>query len=361
MNKKITWYSDIRVLCTVLVVIGHCTNLTLINRDGIANVVYLNSIQKYTEYIRTIIYSFHMPLFVTLSGAVFFYAYNENLTLKTFIKKKIYRLLVPFFGTAFFVLIPQRYLTEYYQNRPIRVAILQDVLLAYDVNYLWYLLMLFEVSVIFFFVTRIILNAPQSIRYIFFGLFLVSFISFSLPLLPFQINKVLEFSFWFLVGIIIEKKRNEFERINHKDRYAFFFLLIWGITFFLFYYLNSMLAISTQHYLLPIKVAKMSVRYVMEGAAVLFVCFLLAKHPMKKSQSYKIIEKYSMQIYLFHCPVIHIYKYVVAFLIASDNMSNVLYFSLLLIGNFLAILVPIFLSSIWEKKKYIYGGGKLKG
>lgn len=259
------------------------------------------------------------------------------------------------------MLIPQRYLTEYYQNQPIRVAILQDVLLAYDVNYLWYLLMLFEVSVIFFFVTRIISNATRSINFVFCVFFLVSFISFSLPSLPFQINKVLEFSFWFLVGIIIEKKRNEFERIDHKDKYAFFFLLIWVITFFLFYYLNSMLAISTQHYLLPIKVAKMSVRYVMEGAAVLFVYFLLAKHPMKKSRFYKIIEKYSMQIYLFHCPVIHIYKYVVAFLIASDNMSNVLYFSLLLIGNFLAILVPILLSSIWEKIKYIYWGGKLKG
>ena len=121
------------------------------------------------------------------------------------------------------MLIPQRYLTEYYQNQPIRVAILQDVLLAYDVNYLWYLLMLFEVSVIFFFVTRIISNATRSINFVFCVFFLVSFISFSLPSLPFQINKVLEFSFWFLVGIIIEKKRNEFERIDHKDKYAFFF------------------------------------------------------------------------------------------------------------------------------------------
>lgn len=360
MNKKITWYSDIRVLCTVLVVIGHCTSLTLINRDGIANIVYLNSIQKYTECIRTIIYSFHMPLFVTLSGAVFFYAYNENLALDAFIKKKTYRLLVPFVGTAFFVLIPQRYLTGYYRNQPIRVAVLQDILLAYDVNYLWYLLMLFEVSVIFFFVTRIILNAPRSIRFIFFGLFLVSFISFSLPLLPFQINKVLEFSFWFLVGIILEKKRKEFEQINCKDRCAVFFLLIWGIAFFLFYYLNSMLAISTQHYLLLIKVAKMTVRYVMEGAAVLCVCVLLANHPMKKFRFYKAIEKYSMQIYLFHCPIIHIYKYTVAFFIAPNNMSNILYFSLLSIGSSLAILVPILLSSIWEKIKHIYFGGKLK-
>ena len=60
MKDKVDLYSNIRVICTLLVVVGHCTNLGLVDSNGYDIIAYTNSVQIVTEYIREIIYSFHI-------------------------------------------------------------------------------------------------------------------------------------------------------------------------------------------------------------------------------------------------------------------------------------------------------------
>ena len=361
MNKKVSLYSDTRVLCTLLVVIGHCTSLTLVNKDGISNIILLNSVQVYTEFLRTVIYSFHMPLFVSLSGAVFSYTYNEKQPFSLYVKKKTRRLLVPFLTTALLILVPQRYITGYYQGQSLGAVIGKDILLAYDVNYLWYLLMLFEVSVLFFFVAKRFLDNSKRELLIFFLLFGTSFASFALPQLPFQINKTAEFSFWFYIGMVIDRNRNILKN-SSREKNIYLLFLAWFLLFVLHGGLENFIsATKNPDIVFAVKLIKMAVRYMMETAAVLFVYLTLANHPMKNTGPYRIIEKYSMQVYLFHAPIIHIYKYCLGSFLANNTISNALYILLLVVGICIAVSLAVLLSYIGSKVKIQYTRYVFKG
>ena len=74
-NIKSRTYDILRVVATILVVIGHCTYLKISTSYGGCDYSFLFSdrsitfklLSKLTEFI----YIFHMPLFIALSGALF--------------------------------------------------------------------------------------------------------------------------------------------------------------------------------------------------------------------------------------------------------------------------------------------------
>lgn len=351
MKKKQKIYEDIRVFCTVLVVIGHCTSLLLINKNGIPNLTFISSIENITEMIRKIIYSFHMPLFVSLSGAVFSITIYEQKGLNSFIIKKLKRLFIPFLTVGLFILLPVRFITGYYSEGFSFKIIIHDYFLAYDVNYLWYLIMLFEVEIIFYLIYKCKKSYSLNEFWILILLFIVSISAFILPTFPLQINKVLEFGFWFYVGCLI----NDNKRSLPNDKLRLFGLaLIWIIAFVLYTWLEGII-MSCNKAVIFLKLVKMIIRYIMEGSAIILIYSIFLKFPLKKNAIYRIIVYNSMAIYLLHCPIIYIYKFILSKVANITNISSLMYVFLLLLGIILSICLSSFINWVyrWLKFKFL--------
>ena len=78
--ERIQWMDALKLFGIFLVIMGHC-------------IQYLLSSVYYDEPIFRLIYSFHMPLFMTVSG--FFSAHICGDTFKRFLAKKSRQLLLP--------------------------------------------------------------------------------------------------------------------------------------------------------------------------------------------------------------------------------------------------------------------------
>ena len=93
-SKKVEQYELIKVIAIILVVLAHITRMY--TGEGVVNPLNESLI---LNYLTKFIYSFHMPLFVAVSGAIYYYVkvklnkYNDN---KIFVKNKAKRLLIPY-------------------------------------------------------------------------------------------------------------------------------------------------------------------------------------------------------------------------------------------------------------------------
>ncbi|MCQ2289869.1 MAG: acyltransferase [Muribaculaceae bacterium] len=85
MKQRIDSLDIAKALCIILVVIGH------FNPDNAP---------VFWKWVNTIIYSFHMPLFLFASGLVYHYTLNKKQSFTSFIGKKLKRLAVPYLITS---------------------------------------------------------------------------------------------------------------------------------------------------------------------------------------------------------------------------------------------------------------------
>lgn len=105
MGRVLNEYDLLKFFATFLVVTGHVTiRYNSTSYPGIDTTV--------PEAITQVIYLFHMPLFMALSGAV--YRLNETLysSFTSFVAIKARRLIVPYFFVGLFFLVPSVCLFE---------------------------------------------------------------------------------------------------------------------------------------------------------------------------------------------------------------------------------------------------------
>ena len=172
-DKKATVieYVDIRIIATLLVIVGHGTKIVMTKKCGEFPTFEYGEISVYLEYFRQIIYSFHMPLFFMLSGSVFAVSF-QNHTPQEWIRNRIKRLMIPYFVVAAFWLVPVRVFVNYYYQykEPINSILFNDYLLSYDVNYLWFVLALTEISILMLPLKEVLFK--KSVCFVFCFLFL---------------------------------------------------------------------------------------------------------------------------------------------------------------------------------------------
>ena len=85
-NKNIDILKGVLI---ILVVVGHCIQYG----NGSQ---YINNLSFFDNKIFKIIYSFHMPLFMLISGYLFYYSVSKRDS-QYIIKSKIERLIIPSF------------------------------------------------------------------------------------------------------------------------------------------------------------------------------------------------------------------------------------------------------------------------
>ena len=314
-NGRIESYEKVRVWATILVLIGHALSLELPHANGSVN-IYVSMISftpSFFELLWELIYSFHMPLFVMLSGAVFALTYRNRPPV-VWLKKRFAKLLIPYLFTALLLMVPTRLLIDYYADSAnVLESIFYDIFLGYDPDYLWYVLMLAEVSVVAILLKRWILSDKLKTTLILTGALLVLSAG-SLPIgtLPLQLDRAGRFLFWFYMGVLLERDRERFVMLS-TWKHLIWLCLMWICAFSLHSYFEVIImrGVLSGLPLAALKCVKMGVRYIMEGGGAL-MCFMLANlslHNMGKA--FKWIGKHSFQVYLFHSPFIWLYRYIV--------------------------------------------------
>lgn len=289
-----------------------------------------------------------MPLFVFLSGAVFALTYKESTDFKSWTIKRIKKLMVPYFIVAIILYIPTRIVCGYYDTGiDIINIIYNDVILSKDINYLWYLVMLSEVTLIVILFRKYFMSSKVK-TIVLATCLILSTIRYVLPEMPFQINRTREFLLWFYIGILVQKNR---DKLCLGKNYSLILLFVWIISFFI----HSTIEIKLTQYdlnctiLLILKVIKMCVRLIMEGSACFCIfCFFEGSDEVK-NKLISVLDSSSLTIYLLHPVIIMLSKQVIHMAIPAKYMSNVLYMFLLAIVLLLSILILCIVSKILRR------------
>lgn len=146
MKKRIDEYDVVRVIATLLVVLGHCD---MIASHGFSVEQTLSTdLTSFVFFNRTIrqwIYSFHMPCFMILSGALFA-TVKEKYSFKQFTANRIKRLLIPFLLCNVLYAFPIRYLCGYFADDSFIKALIKAIVAL--PGHLWFLWVLFVISIV---------------------------------------------------------------------------------------------------------------------------------------------------------------------------------------------------------------------
>lgn len=246
ITEKIREYDTLRVLATLLVIVGHCGYYKIATTYGgidYNSIMSINQVEdtiihKLVTIAIEFIYSFHMPLFMGLSGALFYKQVKTKRyrTLFELAYIKFERLIVPFVIVSILYVIPIKYLSMYYYSSS---NIIRDVfigqLLLQGNSHLWFLPTLFFCFIAIYIVEN---NVKKITWYIKLIIYLVlNVVSFKID--TNIINYLFNYLFWFYLGYCFEIKRDNLNRHINTLRYEWVLAVIMIALFFIGRYIIS--------------------------------------------------------------------------------------------------------------------------
>lgn len=217
MMKEISAYSYVRALAVLLVILGHCVGSTVTDYGGIEFVTAETPMSRLLSFVTAVLYAFHMPLFMALSGCLFRLTIDRRglMPFRPFVKGKLSRLIVPFVFVSLLWTIPIKFFCGYWQGTPEVVAkqIFEGQILMLGNSHLWFLQALFLIFVAAWVIERCRLRR----RAVVFMMALLVVSVIGTRMFPgfenglFSIKKAMFHLFWFYCGFYFEGYR---ERIN---------------------------------------------------------------------------------------------------------------------------------------------------
>lgn len=221
----------IQAICIVLVVIGHSFH------------EYPESNHGYSLMLVKMIYSFHMPAFMFVSG----FLMMTGFALKTsndgwkFFKSKSRRLLLPYIVLSVVTYFPRVALGEMADDKiPFSWNAFSDALIFSDrlvIPYFWFVQALFLLLIFGFAVIRIAERCSVNTNLCLVGLtvlFIVLPLTSIREMTFFSIGKAAELGLFFVAGMVYSKVSVSVARINNKIIATLFFcfMCIWILTYF---------------------------------------------------------------------------------------------------------------------------------
>ena len=332
----------------ILVVVGHCTYYKIVTRYG--GIDYDSAMQlagvadtyahRFTSHISTIIYTFHMPLFMAISGAVFELGLRRGKYTAAceFLRNKIRRLLVPFLAVTVIYSSPLKYLSGYWDgSSSLFTDIFIGQILVQGNTHLWFLAALFCEFILFWLlVFRGSLGERNAV------IVMALLFMLCMPARQIPINIIAytcEFGIYFYTGMLFEKYRSYLNsRITIKC--VFCLLLLW-------------MGLFGGHYLLGheattwAKVLKRSDEIAMAfaGMATFYgAIFVALRNNMLKGHWISLLSRDSMGIYLYSDSLNYVILAVFASIftvvgLGNESLSFGLYIARFVVTFFGGVLV----------------------
>ena len=223
-NNNISEYSNAKIIITILVVIGHITRMY--TPEG---AIHLES-NMILMVVTNIIYFFHMPMFIFLSGAIYSYCLSlgKYKNYKSMVKNKFKRLLIPYFFWGILYVAPVVVFLKITQLNYIKY-VLVDIILGADPRHLWYLFSLFIIFCIVGVIDKII-NRNWNNKVMIFLFIVTSIISYFSNVLPtiLCINYIMRYICFFIFGMFINFNRKSILDIYNKYNYKLTVILLLG-------------------------------------------------------------------------------------------------------------------------------------
>lgn len=297
MNKK-EWElrncSAVKVFLMLFVVAYHCCVFwtgTWFTKDPLLESRTIALIAKWMN-------SFHIYGFFLISGYIFFYTVCENDRYKsygTFLKKKIKRLIIPYIFTAIIWVIPFSVIFLKLQLG----GIVRNYILATAPNQLWFLLVLFWISNIFYIANSYIKGFPNAIMILLILFYVVGIYMEGKGCNYFQIFTTFRCAIFFFIGYRIRQDESDFLYQIPSTVY----IIINGLLFAVLCYIDK-----NDFFLSGVLVQGIEFLLRIEGAVASFVVLqrIVQRSYMISNRIFKYCIKISMPIYLFHQQLVYI-------------------------------------------------------
>lgn len=274
----------LRVFAILLVLLGH--SMASVAGHWKAYPVIIQS--EFFNKLYQIIYKFHMPLFIAISGYLFYLYLPQKDFQKGWYIKKIRRLLLPFIIILSMYYIPIRFCTGYYKESIVQSFIV--TIKKNDVGYLWFLETLFILYSLFALTKSLWHKQIIKTALICFVLYLLWFYYKEYDL--FQLGK---YAIFFFSGILLCKYTNIIRK--YRLYIVIGFAIIMGIfTLFRSYYSNTFIY-ATYLWVLP------------ELIIISLYCVTTWIEGLYKYSIIKFLDNNTMVFYLFHEPFMNIVLY----------------------------------------------------
>lgn len=320
MNKKKERFVDIdcaKGLTIILVVLGHITA-----RDyPLGNEWFI--------YLRKAIYTFHMPLFMFLSGWLFYYSLPSLVNLEdkvSYLTKKAYRLLVPFFLFGTIVILGKYFAGMFlFVDNPVNNLLAGFSSIIWNtkdscVYFIWFIYVLFIYNVL----TLFLIKVSNTKLWIITILALI--LRFVKPPEYLYLNLITYFYIFFILGCVAFANKDKYYRFIDKNKY--YLLMFYLVLLFIFLCF------------LPFNSFKLIV-----GVIAIPAIHGLIKSKLINSSKLLTISTYTFSIYLFNVIFIGFSK---AILMKFMNWNGLYFFIFLPVMISSGIFLPIIC------KKYIF-------
>ena len=314
MAQRVDWIDALKGFSILIVVIGHCS----------ADCLASNTFPAYTNVIKIIndfIYSFHMPLFFTISGYVFYFSKSYEKY-----KLKVLDFTIIYVFWSFFMWL-SKFVMGSRINNPVTIEDLFKIIYQPIMVY-WYLYVL----IIFYLIFSVLkITRIDGSKVVVFGMlaFLTKYFNFEIGIF----NAVLyHMYFWVLGGYITS---SNFLSTLSKSKIVLCLAVCLAniVLYFQQFALFNMVAILKSIFLATV------------ATILLFIVFNKNLYCFKNAMN--IFGKNVLAIYLVHCFITGGLR--VAFkLFQIDNVY--LYF---VMGTILGITVPIIMIKVCSKNVYL--------
>lgn len=287
--KKDVKIQNMRAFAILLVVIGH--SIIMYTGWGLMDT---SRVIPNIRYLRKFINILEMPLFMSISGYVFYYSMSKNTQFPSFIWNKVKRLLLPYIIVGAFWMAPIRMLMgikgwkkSYFQN------IWTNLILQRNNGHLWYLIALFLVFAVLWWIVYGLkkLGNPGIVEMIVLVfLFWISFSQKDGEWIQSEnsIERMFLYLFWFFLGYLFNKHSETLFELNKIQK------IVAGVISFGVFVVTFYLGIQKGGTLLYYAAAFF-------GVVSLYICT-----PDKTNKYMLTIDRNSYGIYLFHSPMTYI-------------------------------------------------------
>lgn len=293
--NKLKDIESMRVIAMILVVFAHVTRMYTVNAaipQGVTN----SFITALTEWI----YTFHMPAFVAISGAVYYFvkrerkAYNNTLI---FIKNKATRLLIPYIFFAIVVVLPTLWYCNLIEGNFWKYNF-DTFIMVKEPRHLWYLIMLFNLLVLINFCEKYIFKYKMIVLLL---TLLIHPFAYHFPIKIFQFHNIIFYSLYFMIGYCFQHKRRDIVSYLNRINKPLIFI---SLTL-------SMILIYSIYYIFKIHYAIVSLSCSILGILLLYIASIMFSQIEKNTNSilFKLIDKNNFGLYLFHPMIIYIIFY----------------------------------------------------
>ena len=332
LSYKKVWLEDINILrgwAIFLVVVGHLP--------------FLNKVILY-RFIRTLIYSFHMPLFMMISGYLFGKFSRERVIgsfagYRNFLIKKAKRFIPAYFltmlllGSTKFIIGKLIPLKHPFTSTSLFMMFVNPLKGGF-VTHLWFLYTLLIIFLIYPLFEKLLWRFSEHIRtIIYLGIYFLPLPYF------FCLNLVGKYLVYFYLGDMIAQKRwiKQWKSLRKKSA------LVGIIALFLILngWINSKVAFE-----IHIKQCLFFITSILGSfGSYLWILELMEKKSFF-TQFFNILGFYGFEIYLFHTLGSESFAYVVKFLAPFKVFRYILIF---IFSTMFGILIPIGIKKILKK------------